>query len=104
MAAVVEPGSVSAVMFNLGYLPRGDHAIITQSDSTVPAIAAAVKALRDGGVMTVLCYRGHAGGPEEYAAVERLLSGYAGTCHLRKIESTPKGSASPVLFVLIKDL
>ncbi len=77
MLSVVEPrhhGRISAVMFNLGYLPGGDRSIITKPSSTIAAIRAAIQLLRDGGKITILAYPGHPGGLEERAAVERLLA------------------------------
>ncbi|APZ95224.1 FAD-dependent oxidoreductase [Fuerstiella marisgermanici] len=92
----------TAIMFNLGFLPRSDHAITTQPRTTVKAITAAVELLKPAGVLTVLAYRGHAGGPEEFAAVEQLLQRYADTHDLQTINSTPAKATSPVLFVLKK--
>ena len=63
-------GRVAAVMFNLGYLPGADHAVITTAESTLPALDASLRVLRPGGVLTVVLYTGHEGGPEEAAAVE----------------------------------
>jgi len=69
LAAQVAPESVAAVMFNLGYFPGGDHAVITRTDDTLQALAASRVALRPGGILTVVCYPGHPGGDEEAAAV-----------------------------------
>ncbi|MDP0490520.1 MAG: class I SAM-dependent methyltransferase [Verrucomicrobiota bacterium JB023] len=60
---------VSAVMFNLGYLPGSDKERITQERSTVAALSSASALLRKGGVITVVCYVGHPGGLEEAGAV-----------------------------------
>jgi tRNA G37 N-methylase Trm5 len=60
---------VAAVMFNLGYLPRGDHLIVTRPDSTVSAIEASLRILSRGGIITVVLYTGHDGGREEQDAV-----------------------------------
>ncbi len=65
-------GEVAAVMFNLGYLPGGDHGIVTKLESTTSAIEQAYEATRKGGLISVLCYRGHAGGKEEALAVLQL--------------------------------
>jgi predicted methyltransferase len=65
----VAPGSVAAVMFNLGYFPGGDHAVITRAAETLAALDAALDALKPGGILTVVCYPGHPGGDEESAAV-----------------------------------
>jgi len=57
------------VMFNLGYCPGTDKAVITGAESTVRALAAAAAGLRPGGLITVVCYTGHPGGAEEAKAV-----------------------------------
>ncbi len=58
-------GRIGAVMFNLGYLPGGsDRTCITRPQTTVPALEAALRLLRPGGVLTVVAYRGHPGGPK----------------------------------------
>lgn len=61
--------SVSAVMFNLGYLPGGDHAVITRTGDTLRALEGALGVLKLGGILTIVCYPGHEGGDEESAAV-----------------------------------
>lgn len=64
-------GTVDAVMFNLGYLPGGDHSLFTQSSVSLPAIRIALDLLRPGGVMTVCIYHG---GPQGEEEKEHLLS------------------------------
>ncbi|MFP6880071.1 MAG: class I SAM-dependent methyltransferase, partial [Roseibacillus sp.] len=66
-------GPVGAVMFNLGYLPGGDHSITTQTAGTVSALEQAWKLLRPGGLISMLCYRGHPGALDETNAVRRWL-------------------------------
>lgn len=100
LLSFVAPASVAAVMFNLGYLPRSDHSVKTTAELSVKAIGAAVSSLKTGGILTVLCYRGHEGGMEEFEAVERLLTGYADRYDLQRIDSSPAKKTSPVLFVL----
>jgi hypothetical protein len=58
-------GKISAIMFNLGYLPGGDKSIITQTDTTLTAINIAVRLLSSNGIMTILAYPGHQGGDLE---------------------------------------
>jgi SAM-dependent methyltransferase len=65
----VRPESAAAVVFNLGYLPGGDHALITRAEETVLALGQALVALRAGGLLAIVCYPGHPGGDEESAAV-----------------------------------
>ena len=73
--AEVVPAGVAAAMFNLGYLPGGDHAVTTNPESTVRALQGAARLLDFGGVITVVIYRGHSGGPEEADAVLRWAGG-----------------------------
>jgi SAM-dependent methyltransferase len=65
----VVDGPIATVMFNLGYLPGGDKARVTQPSTTVSALRQAVDRLRVGGIVTVVCYTGHPGGQEEAEAV-----------------------------------
>jgi Putative rRNA methylase len=62
-------------MFNLGYFPGGDHSVITRTGETLVALDAALAALKPGGILTVVCYPGHAGGDEESAAVAEWSGG-----------------------------
>ncbi|MCM0082519.1 class I SAM-dependent methyltransferase [Geomonas sp. Red32] len=64
------PEGLSAVVFNLGYLPGGDPALVTSPESTVAALGQAAALLKPGGIVTAALYTGHPGGPEEAAAVE----------------------------------
>ena len=58
-------GQATAIMFNLGYLPGGDHMITTTAETTLAALADSIRLLAPGGRLSVLCYRGHPGGKEE---------------------------------------
>lgn len=56
---------VAAIMFNLGYLPGAPRETVTNAECSRQAIQTAVSLLRPQGVMTIVCYPGHAGGAEE---------------------------------------
>lgn len=93
---------VAAVMFNLGYRPGGDHAIRTQCDETVIALKRAWEVIRPGGILTMVCYRGHPGGQEEGAAVleaSRELRMQGATTETYGVEENATG---PFLVVLRK--
>lgn len=62
-------GRVAAVMFNLGYLPGGDHARVTRPEDTLAALDGAAGLLAESGRITVVAYTGHPGGWEEAEAV-----------------------------------
>lgn len=57
--------SVSCIVFNLGYLPRAKHAIITKPDTTLEAIKKGLNLLKPNGIMSIAAYIGHEGGLEE---------------------------------------
>ncbi len=61
--------NLGAVMFNLGYLPGGDHSIITRPSTTLIALEMALNKLRPGGMATLVIYSGHTGGKEEEDAL-----------------------------------
>ncbi len=69
---VQEP--LRAAVFNLGYLPGGDHRCTTTAASTVAALSAALALLLPGGLLCVTAYVGHPGGREEYEAVADMLA------------------------------
>ncbi|WP_027719258.1 class I SAM-dependent methyltransferase [Desulfovirgula thermocuniculi] len=64
------PPNVRAVMFNLGYLPGGDHRVVTRPSSTLEALQTALALLAPGGRISMVIYTGHPGGLEELRAVE----------------------------------
>ena len=67
-------GGVDVVMFNLGYLPGGDHGRITRPQTTLVAIKEGLNLLKPGGLMTLVVYWGHAGGLEEAQAVDEMVA------------------------------
>ncbi|CAL5321303.1 unnamed protein product [Camellia sinensis] len=76
MEEVVPKGvPVRLVVFNLGYLPGGDKALITRSETTLQALEAAKRMLASGGLISIVVYVGHPGGREEYEAVQAFASG-----------------------------
>lgn len=64
---------VKAVMFNLGYLPGGDHSISTKGKTTIQALKKAMKLLCLHGVITVVVYYGGDSGFEEKEQVLNFI-------------------------------
>ncbi|MDD6796141.1 MAG: class I SAM-dependent methyltransferase [Clostridiaceae bacterium] len=75
MDKYVEEGSLDAIVFNLGYLPGGDHSIATRAESTIKAIEKGFKLLKVGGMMSICIYSGGDSGFDEKDAVLRYLQG-----------------------------
>lgn len=65
---------ISAAMFNLGYLPGGDHNIITKPDTTLKALRSCLVRLKKGGIVTIVIYTGHKGGKEEKTSLLKFCS------------------------------
>lgn len=56
---------VSCVVFNLGYLPRAKHMVITKPDTTLEAIEKSLELLKPNGIISIAAYIGHEGGLDE---------------------------------------
>lgn len=100
-AEVLSGKSIQAAMFNLGFLPKSDKAVKTSKTTTMEAVLAIFDQLTEGGRMTLLCYRGHEGGPEEYAAIGVWLEQQTNV-DVERIESKVTKPTSPVLYVITK--
>lgn len=75
MGGHAEPESAAVVMFNLGYLPGEGHELTTETCETLAALETATGLLEPGGVLSVVCYPGHAAGAHEAVAVETWING-----------------------------
>lgn len=60
-----EVQTIGGAIFNLGYLPRSDKKIITKGKTTIEAISSLLPFLKKEGLIVVVIYHGHEGGPEE---------------------------------------
>lgn len=94
-------GVVSAVMFNLGYLPLGDKTIVTKPETTLEALDQALEMLRVGGLLSVLAYPGHPGGQEESQCVADWIARHTDELHAKRFQD-PKNDNSPILWSLTK--
>ena len=69
---VTEP--LSAAVFNLGWLPGGDHAVTTHWETTKKALDAALSLLKPLGLALICVYPGHAEGERERQELTAYLS------------------------------
>lgn len=63
---------VKVIMFNLGYLPKGDKNIVTKSETTLKALEKGLKLLLPGGLITVVAYP-HDEGKKEREEILKYL-------------------------------
>ena len=69
----LQPGTADAVMFNFGWLPGADHTVHSQAGTSIPALEAALQALRPGGILSAILYSGAViGNSEKQAALDWL--------------------------------
>ena len=70
-----EAGTVSCIVFNFGWLPKGSHEIFTHADSSIAALNASLRLLKKGGALSLCIYYGGANG---YSERDALLEYFAG--------------------------
>ncbi|MGK5595086.1 MAG: tRNA (mnm(5)s(2)U34)-methyltransferase [Parachlamydiaceae bacterium] len=63
------PETIKLIVYNLGYLPRGDKTIVTQTSSTLESLQNALPLLVPGGMVSMTCYSGHEEGANEEKAL-----------------------------------
>jgi len=99
--AVGEP--VKAIVFNLGWLPGGDHRITTLTETTLPAIQQALALLMPMGVLVICVYPGHPEGEREQEMVTRLLSSLSPReYNVLMQQFLNAGAGAPLCFVVQK--
>ncbi|HNX28316.1 MAG TPA: class I SAM-dependent methyltransferase [Syntrophomonadaceae bacterium] len=64
---------INAAMFNLGYLPGGNHLITTKPDTTIKAVSETLNLLVPGGAVTIVAYPGHQAGARELKELQDYL-------------------------------
>jgi len=99
----LKPGTAKVVMFNLGYLPGGDHSLTTLPGSTLQALDAALQLIKQDGLITVVCYRGHEGALTEFTALNEFLAELNPKFYnVLRLDLINRPNLPPVLFVISK--
>ena len=93
------PG-IRIAMFNLGYLPGSDKRILTHGDSTLSALGSCSDALLPRGAISIVAYRGHRGGGEEYHAVWNWARQLDSSRY--KVMRYERGSSAAPVFIWIE--
>jgi len=102
MTALVE-APVQAVMFNLGYLPGGDKQVITQAETTIEALQAAIDLLLPSGIVTIVIYTGHPGGQQEVEAVRAFCRSLNAKQFTITIHKSPSDKpTAPFLITIVR--
>lgn len=99
---IIPQESISAIMYNLGYLPGGSKNIITRPSSTIMSLKSGRSLLKPGGIITILCYRGHDGGPDETDAVLKEISSLDSQYWEINTYDLLKSTSSPLLMTVVR--
>jgi len=65
--------AISAVIFNLGYLPGSDKTVTTKGDTTWKAVIDMLSLLKIGGIIILVIYHGHSEGKVERDEIEAKI-------------------------------
>ena len=96
-------GPVQVVLFNLGYLPGGDRAVITLPETTIAAMEQSLQIILPGGVVLATIYPGHGGGIDEQSRVEKWAAGLnPRSIHSWRMGQTNATSGAPYLLLMQK--
>jgi methylase of polypeptide subunit release factors len=71
-------GRPKLIVYNLGYLPRGNKGITTMLESTSVSLQKALALLGNGGALSIMCYPGHEEGKREAGWIEAWVQTLAG--------------------------
>lgn len=94
---------VDFVVYNLGYLPKGDKGITTTVRTTLSSLASALERLKSGGLVIVLSYRGHEAGEEEAVHLEIFLSKLSQSLYdVCKLDFVNQKNTPPVMWIVEK--
>lgn len=87
------------IIYNLGYLPKGNKNIKTNKDTTLLSLKKSINLLKDNGVIVITCYTGHEGGLEEKNEIEKFLTNLnQKEFNILKYEFINQKNYPPVLF------
>lgn len=88
-------GKVSAIVYNLGYLPNGDKSIVTKKDSTIASIMSGIKLLNNKGFILVVVYPHDEGVKEARAILKLKIDGFC----IEEYHNTPNPRAPYLIYI-----
>ena len=92
----------SVIMYNLGYLPGGDHNIVTTAGATLASVDTALKTIKKNGIISIVTYPGHEEGSKEDLLIRQLTADLpANSFEVLTIEQSNRSNA-PVSYLIYK--
>ncbi len=92
---------VTAIMFNLGYLPDSDHQILTEGESTLEAVKQSISLLASPGIITICLYP-HNSGRKEAKLLLTQMSKLTGNLNAYEFKRINRKNP-PYLLIITKD-
>ena len=90
------------VVYNLGYLPKGDKALTTLTETTMKSVEQALALISEGGAVSIMCYPGHAEGLLEENALVAYASALAAEKFTVYFHSQVNRKSSPSFLWIVK--
>lgn len=97
LSFILEP--IHLITYNLGYLPGSDKSIITRPDTTLKSLQSALDQLAPNGMISLMVYKGHDGGMDEYNHIQHFFKGLPESYKCKHIINPLKPTA-PELFII----
>lgn len=91
---------IDCVIYNLGYLPKGNKRIKTKMETTIISLSKVHKLLKKNGILMITCYPGHAGGDREAVAVKQWMDHHQKQYEIEVYDYPTKNS--PIAYVAKK--
>lgn len=94
---------VDMIIYNLGYLPKGDKSITTLHDTSLLSVKEGMDILKKEGMIILTIYPGHDEGMKEFEIISSFLKGVnQKKFEVMKIEFFNQKNNPPLLFMIEK--
>jgi len=95
-------GEIDCVMFNFGYLPKADKSLTTKSSTSIKALTTSLNKLSKTGLISLMCYPGHAEGAIETEKIKQQLDSLGCDWQVENhLAKSPKPTA-PTLYIITR--
>ena len=97
-----EKNSLSAAVFNLGYLPNGDKTVVTKPETTIAALDQSLSLMKPGGILSIVVYPGHKGGDTESSRLLSWSQNLDRTQFQTEVVSNPSGNPNSPFLLFVE--
>ncbi len=95
-------GDISCAMFNLGYLPGGDHSVHTKPETSITAVQKACGLLKNGGLVLIVVYQGGDTGFRERDEMLKFCGGLDQGRYTVSVTRFTNQRGNPPIFICIQ--